>query len=441
MTTRSISNELDKGQINFSIWRTLRLSSFQVGSAMGEILTASVWNRVMISELGMPATPVGLLLVLQYILLPISLWAGHRSDTIPLWGKRRTSYIWLGRGLMVIAFPLLGISVRRFEAGDNVMGWSLATVAFLLFGVGKLASGSVYLALVRDSAPANRRGIAIGIAETVLIAFFPIVAIGFGRYMEQYSEARFWQLSLATMIIGGFFWWFATVRSENEGDADTNRERLHLSNFSQTFNQIWSDVHTRAFFIFLATATFFAWMQDNILEPFGHDVFAYEAGTTTRFTGYWGGATIIVLIICFVVFRKQRPEDQSTITRIGLIIMGVGMAALAVTSIGTQASLLTIALLIFGGGFGLYTFGGLSLMIVMSPTKTAGIYLGLWTACILLSKGAGTLFGSILLDGVGGVVSAEITYGTIFFLSAIGLVVASTLVQRVDVPTFARDHT
>src|SRR5690606_34718882 len=134
ITTMTIS-------IPFRAGQTIRLTTFQIGSAMAEILTASVWNRVMISDLHMPATPVAFLLALQYLLVPISLWVGHRSDTTRLWGKRRTSYIWLGRGLMVVALPLLGVSIRRFEAGDMGMGWAAAIIAFLLFGAGKLTSG------------------------------------------------------------------------------------------------------------------------------------------------------------------------------------------------------------------------------------------------------------------------------------------------------------
>ncbi len=127
----------------------------------------------MIADLGLPAWPVGLLLALQYFLMPISLWAGHRSDTTIFWGTRRTVYIWLGRGLMVIALPLLGLSIQRFELGELTAGWIMSTLCFLLFGMGKLLSGSVYLALVKESAPPQKQGVAIGIAETMLIAFFP----------------------------------------------------------------------------------------------------------------------------------------------------------------------------------------------------------------------------------------------------------------------------
>ena len=56
--------------------------------------------------------------------------------------------------------------------GGEVFGWILAIASSLLYGVGTLISGSPYLALVRDSAPKARQGLAISTAETVLIIFF-----------------------------------------------------------------------------------------------------------------------------------------------------------------------------------------------------------------------------------------------------------------------------
>jgi hypothetical protein len=110
----------EPNQLTFSFWRMLRLSSFQIGSAMGDILVTSIWNRVMISQFGIPAAPVSLLIALRYLLSPLSLWAGYRSDTRPFFGMRRTAYIWLGRGLMVLSLPLLGWSLMRFAAVHEV---------------------------------------------------------------------------------------------------------------------------------------------------------------------------------------------------------------------------------------------------------------------------------------------------------------------------------
>ena len=43
---------------------------------MADVLTTGLWNRVMISDLGYSATPVGLLLGLRYFLAPLGLWPG-----------------------------------------------------------------------------------------------------------------------------------------------------------------------------------------------------------------------------------------------------------------------------------------------------------------------------------------------------------------------------
>ena len=181
----------------FTFSRLLRLSSFQIGSAMGDILVTSIWNRIMIVNFGIAAAPVSFLIALRYLLSPLSLWAGFRSDTKPLWGMQRTSYIWLGRGLMVLSLPFLGLSIGRFAQNQtDVIGWALATASSLFYGIGTLISGSPYLALVRDSAPPEKQGLAISTVETVLIIFFAITGISFSLWMRVYDEAIFWQMIL-----------------------------------------------------------------------------------------------------------------------------------------------------------------------------------------------------------------------------------------------------
>ena len=425
---------------SFRLGQTLRLTTFQIGSAMAEILTASVWNRVMVVDLKMDATPVAFLLALQYLLVPLSLWAGHRSDTVRLWGQRRTSYIWLGRGLMVLALPLLGVSVRRFEAGDVSLGWFLAVISFLLFGIGKLVSGGVYLALVRESAPPEKQGIAIGVAETCLIAFFAVFGFGFGRWMPHYDEIIFWEMILLVAVLAGFFWWLAIVRVERNNPvvaADRGRDDARAT--IAKFRQILHDRRIALFFAFLGTATFFAWMQDAILEPFGGEVLGLAAEQTTRFTGYWGTGTILMLLLGFALWRRQKPEDQARKTGVGLAVMAVGLLLLGVTAFMAQERLLMLALLIFGLGFGVYTFGGLSLMAVMSPDRDAAAYLALWSVCVLISKGLGTALGGALRDLFLAMMTPAAGYGLIFVIGGTGLLLAVWLLRHVDVRGFARD--
>lgn len=441
-TATAMRTSHDVAERPFSLGRILRLSTFQIASAMADILTAGIWNRIMISDFGLPAWPVLLLLALRYLLAPISIWIGSRSDAIPFLGWYRTSYIWLGRGLMLLSFPLLGASTIMLEQNSSdPVGWLVAFSCFLLFGLGTLASGSPYLALVRDSAPEKKQGIAIGIVETVLIIFFPIVAIGFSRMLVSYDPALFWRLILFVLVVGGFFWFFAVAGAEKENRKWVNSRNSRQSiDLRKTLGKIWRDARTRLFFLFLFVATFSAWMQDGILEPYGADVFGWEVEQTTRLTAYWGTATVIVLIASFIIWRSRPPEEHSGITRIGLAIMALGMGIVATSAVVVGTGIFLLGLIIFGAGFGLYTFGGLSLMAVMSPAPHSGAYLGLWTVAILVSKGLGTFMGGLIRDvflTIGD--SAILAYGMVFVSSAVGLLLAAGILTRLNVVSFARD--
>jgi BCD family chlorophyll transporter-like MFS transporter len=447
----------EQNQLSFNLWRLLRLSSFQIGSAMGDIIVTSIWNRMMISQFGIPAAPVSLLIALRYLLSPLSLWAGYRSDTRPFLGMRRTSYIWMGRGLMVLSLPLLGWSLMRFaavhELGGNFdgLGWLLAICSSLLYGIGTLISGSPYLALVRDSVPKSRQGLAICTAETVLIIFFAIVGIAFSFWLQEYDPLIFWEMVIATMVIGGFFWIFAiwgVERSIRRQKGVTLEEELAAvekqgseSTLTVTIRRIWQDKRTRRFFLFLSLATFSAWAQDAILEPFGAEVFDLPLARTTRFNSYWQAATVLTLVGGAYLWRKRPPERQRRITSMGLLAMAVGMVLLAGTAVFQQVHLIEIALLIFGAGFGIYTFGGLSLMAVMSSDKEAGAYLGLWTISVVVFKGLGTFAGGALRDLflLSLDLGSGLSYGLIFFLEGVGLATAVFILTRVDVLGFARE--
>ena len=442
--------ENEQDQLKFSPWRLLRLSSFQIGSAMGDILVTSIWNRVMISQFGIPAAPVSLLIALRYLLSPLSLWAGYRSDTRPFLGMRRTSYIWLGRGLMVISLPLLGWSLTRFADGGDLLGWMLALASSLLYGAGTLISGSPFLALVRDSAPKARQGLAISTAETVLIIFFAISGITFSLWMREYDPVVFWEMIIVTMIVGGFFWLYSIWGVERwirQQKGVTLAEELPQvaatphANLGETIRHIWQDQRTRRFFYFLALSTFAAWAQDAILEPFGAEVFHLPLERTTRFNSYWQAATVVSLVGGAYLWRKRPPERQQRVASSGLLVMAVGMGLLAATAVFNLVHLVEIALLLFGFGFGLYSFGGFSLMVVMASDKEAGTYLGLWTISVLLFKGLGTFAGGALRDifllTLG--LSSGLSYGLIFLLEGVGLASAVFILARVDVLGFARE--
>ena len=428
----------------FTLWHGLRLSSFQIGSAMGDILITSIWNRILIVNFGIPATPVGLLIALRYLLSPLSLWAGNLTDNRSFFGLRRTPMIWLGRVLMVASLPFLGLSVMRLDnSTTDVWGWSFALISSLAYGVGTLISGGPFLALVRESAPERLQGVAISMAQTVLIIFFAVVGIGFSLWMPVYSQQVFWQMIIATMIVGGFFWFVAIagIEKRDRRPAADAPEPADATRLGAVMRTIWSDRRTRLFFLFLSLGTLASWSHEAVLEPFGADVFGLSMGTTTRFNSYWQTATVITLVLGGILWRKRPPEMQQRVASVGLLVMALGLVGLVFVALSGQRRLLEVALLVFGGGFGVYTYGGVALMAVMSPDRHAGAYLGLWTVCNLLFKGLGTFLGGATRDlfllQLG--VSPGLSYGIVFVLQALGLAAAALLLTRIDILGFARD--
>jgi len=96
--------------------RLMRLSLFQVSVGMSLVLLIGTLNRVMIVELGVPASLVGIMISLPLIFAPFRALIGFRSDTHrSVLGWRRVPFIYRGAmvqfgGLAIMPFALLVLS-------------------------------------------------------------------------------------------------------------------------------------------------------------------------------------------------------------------------------------------------------------------------------------------------------------------------------------------
>ncbi|NTW96973.1 MAG: BCD family MFS transporter [Oscillochloris sp.] len=420
----------------------MKIGSFHIGSTFVDLLTSGVLNRILISDLGIWATPVALLSALRYLLAPLSIWAGYRSDTKPIFGLHRLPYIWLGRLPMVISLPLLPIVTVLLAANPrSVLGWVLATLSFLVYGVGTLFSGGPFMALVRDTTPPAKRGMAMSIVQMFLIVSFPVAGVVYGRMLPHYNPEVFWRVILTGMAVSIFFFIFSIIGAERRGQeivADDPHEQL---SFLALLREMWADRRTRFFFLFLALGAASASAQDAVLEPFGGDVFGMAAGDTTRFNAYWGLGVLITLPGTVFITRRRMAHEQSGTTILGLVLTAVPLALLSLVSISAARALLTPVLVLFGLGYGIYTVGALSLLMAMTSDRRAGAYLGLWTVGQLVFRGLGIFLGGagrdlfLWLSG-----SHTLAYAGVFFLEAVGLLACVALVIKVDVPGFAQSE-
>jgi BCD family chlorophyll transporter-like MFS transporter len=120
-------------------------------------------------------------------------------------------------------------------------------------------------------------------------------------------------------------------------------------------------------------------------------------------------------------------------------LLGLPLLLLGVVSITEILSLVMPTLILFGLGFGIFTVGGVSLLMAVNSDEKAGSYLALWSVVQLVARGAGIAAGGVIRD-VALSLSDEfsLAYASVFIIEAVGLFVSIWLLARVNVATFAR---
>jgi BCD family chlorophyll transporter-like MFS transporter len=294
------------------------------------------------------------------------------------------------------------------------------------------------LALVYDSVPYPRRGQAVSIVHFILVASFAILPLTFARLLPSYEPEAFIQL-VGVVVVGAGLVWFGSVWREER--APKNSLPSAAPDLRQVFTAIWSDQRSRRYALFLGVSAVFAFMQDAVLEPFGGDVFGLSLGETTRFNAYWGSGVLLAMLLTLWLTRRWRPERQTHTTRWGLLLLALPLLALGASSAAQNLSPVRPLLILFGLGFGIFTVGGVSLLMAMSVEGRAGAYLGLWSVIQLVGRGAGIAAGGLLRDVAltvtGGFAGA---YASVFWIEALGALGCIWLLRRVDVAGFAGER-
>jgi MFS transporter, BCD family, chlorophyll transporter len=436
---------------DLSMGRNLKISLFHLGSGMADVMATGIWNRIMISDLGFSATPIGLLVSLRYFLAPLGVWAGRMSDRRVIAGYRRLPWIWLGRAMMVISLLMMGFSTANLARGAEAtpLVWLAITTALLLFSLGNALSGSTFLALVYDRSPENQRGRAVGIVWTFLLLGFTIGGILFGVMLPSserspdhqitFSPETLQNLFVASALILGGLWFFSLLGEErpSTGSAIHRSEAEYSTSIRADLKLVWQNRQTRFFFWFLGLSMLFAFAQDLILEPFAGDVFNMDAAHTTRFAAYWGSMAILGTLIFLWLSRRYKRLTNTAMSSIGVAILIATFALFGVSALAQIRGLVTPGLILLGLGLGLWNVGTLGLMMDMSPNGRAGTFLGFWTLTVTLARGIGVSGGGIVRDlALQLTGNLALSYAAVFILEVIGLAISLWMLSRVKIREF-----
>ncbi|HET7144586.1 MAG TPA: MFS transporter, partial [Anaerolineales bacterium] len=308
-----------------------RLAFFSIAYGLSGALIGGTLNRIMIAELGLPATLVAFFFAIPLLISPARVWLGYRSDGNPIFGKRREPYIILGAlviGLGIIATSRLAATPTKLTALLLLSG----SLSFMLYGLGRNLAHNTYQALVSDRYTGTYRTRAITFYEVATL-LGSVMGAGFiGKALETYEPAKLINVATGVAVAIFLLATFAALGQEQRNQAvQIAAEQARKMPFQKVLRDVvFADPQVRILFT-LVICTFIGTLaQDALLEPYGALVLGMSVGDTTRLTMYWGLGVLASMLMSGLFLIKwlgymklmRTGIIASILVFIGLIITG-----------------------------------------------------------------------------------------------------------------------
>ncbi len=432
-----------------------RLGLFQTGLGMMSVLVFGVLNRVLIRELGVPATLGTIILALTLFVAPARIWFGQMSDTKRLWGYHRTGYVWIGAASLAILSVLVVQVMWQVGGSLKAVGWTTQTYAwtsllallFALYGLAVSACSTPFATLLVDVSDEDNRSKLVGVDWSMLIGGTIIGAILIGVLLKKLTlnapiellQVQINRLFLIVPLIVFGLAFVATWGVEKKYSRYASRSTLVNQEEKITLNRAWriltASRQTRLFFTFLVLMTLGLFMQDPILENYGGDVFKMEVGKTATLNAFWGTGTLIGLSAAGFILVPRLGKRKTT--RLGGLLVIFSLVWVILAGFTHDPKQLQIVLLFFGLASGVMTTGALTLMLDLTAAETAGTFIGAWGLAQALAKGVATVTGGAVFDaGKHLFPNLVLVYGLVFAVQAACMALAVWFLTRVDVQEF-----
>jgi BCD family chlorophyll transporter-like MFS transporter len=418
--------------------KLLRLSLFQVSVGMALVLLVGTLNRVMIVELDVPASLVGIMLAMPLAFAPFRALVGHRSDTHRCeLGWRRVPFMWNGTlaqfgGFTIMPFAILVLAGQgEAENAPVWVGYISAALAFLLVGVGVHVTQTAGLALATDLTPQESHARVVGLMYVMQLLGMIVTALIFGAVLKNFSPGRLIQViqgaAVLTVFLNLLSLWKQETRRPPRGREITVADPSFAESWS-TFCAGGSAV-LRLAVVGLGTMAFN--MADVLLEPFGGEVLQLSVSYTTKLTALFaiGGLSGFA----FAVWVTQRGTDAYQVARSGAAL-GLPAFALVIAAVPTgQLPLFLVGNFLIGFGGALFAHGTLTATMNRAPQSQAGLALGAWGAVQATAAGLALAFAGTIrdiatsaFDGVvlpWGFTGAAAGYGVVYAIEIVLLLV------------------
>ena len=419
--------------------RIIQLSLVHVGVSLTVVPITGTLNRIMISDMGMPAVLVGMLVALPYLLSPLQVFVGNWADHHPVWGLHRSPWILAG-GLMA-SFGSYLASHAAYLLDENFWPGLIASIAiFSLWGVGVNVASVSYLSLASELTENARKGwrtATVGAMWTAMILSTIVASIGLSRALAVDDSVTgiytafgaIWLMATVLILVGA-------AGIEPAPDA-THVARNTADNPLTALRALGSNATARRFFVYLLLVLIGIRAQDVLLEPFAADALNLSVSATTRLEAIWGVGVFITLLGGLgLVYRFGKRANANA----GAFVAMVAFVGIIVSGALHNAPFFYAAVFVLGLGSGLMTVSNLSFMLDMTIPQYVGLYMGAWGVANFVAQSLGTIGGALMRD-IAYLLTGDVVLGymTVFGLEIVGLIAAVLLFRTINVEQFQRD--
>ncbi len=431
--------------------RLLRLSLFQVSVGMAMVLMTGTLNRVMIVELGVPASLVAVMISLPLLFAPFRALIGFRSDCHQsALGWKRVPFIYRGTMLQFGGLAIMPFALLVLSGGGNAssapawVGQSAAALAFLLVGAGVHTTQTVGLALAMDLASAESRPKVVGLMYVMLLLGSIASSLIFGALLEDFSPGRLVQVVQGSGVAVIVFNAVALWKQEPRVRAHLRPEPPLQPSFQDSWNAYIKTNNAFRCLVAVGLGTMAFSMQDVLLEPYGGAILKMSVSETTKLTATLAAGGLLGFGLASRVL--SRGTDPFRMASYGALAGIPAFVAVLLSAPLSSTVLFATGVLLLGFGGGVFSHGTLTATMNLAPRHQTGLALGAWGAVQATAAGLGIALGGIIRDLAGGAAAQKvfgaaagynIAYGTEIILLFATLATLVPLVRRAGVDASA----
>ncbi len=413
------------------IFNRIRLALFPIGYGMVGALVGGTLNRVFIADIGLAASLVGFVFAIQYLVSPIRVWLGYRSDGFPILGKRRESYMILGTIVLGVGIVLAAM-IAVAETTSTLLLVLGLVLAFVVYGIGRNLAHNSYQALLTDVFEPEKRQRAITLYEVATLVGSVAGAFALGGALKVYEPSKLISVTIGAALAALIFALVGALKQEPELES-TATEKARSQDFMTTLKEIiLPDPQVRLFFLIVMLTFIGTLAQDDFLEPYGALVLNMDVGSTTRLTAYWGIGVLISMLLSGLFLIKLFGYIR--LMRAGMVASALVFVGVIVVGLAGNPGAFRVLVLVMGLGTGLAGAGMLSGVISFTTSIRAGLLMGVWGMGNLIGKAIGSLMGGVVIDLMRlAFDNPFLAYAALFAIEVILLLVALYLTTKLDI--------